>query len=53
MTRSSQVRVESQNLSSHFESLVCKLESMSSRVTWNFTFFLLHFLCYKMAPNTL
>jgi len=31
MTWSSRVRVESQELSSHFELLVCKLESMSSQ----------------------
>jgi len=27
--------------------------SSQFRVTWNFTFFLGHFLCYKMAPNKL
>jgi len=26
---------------------------LQARVTWNFTFFLLHFLCYEMAPNML
>jgi len=35
MTWSSRVRVESQNLSSHFESLVCQLESLSSQMKLN------------------
>jgi len=35
MTWSSRVRVESQNLSSHFESLVCQPESMSSQMKLN------------------
>ena len=38
------VKVKSQELSSHYESSVCKLESMSSHMT--FLFF-----SYKMAPN--
>jgi len=29
------------------------LSSSQRRVTWNFTFFLLHFLCYEMVPNML
>jgi len=44
------VRVESRELSSHFESLVCKLESMSSHTKFHVfsTFF-----CYEMAPDKL
>jgi len=38
------VRVESQKLSSHFQSLVCKLESMSSHM--KFHIFSITFLCY-------
>ena len=41
-------RVESQEPSSHFESLVCKLESMSSHT--KFHVFSTYF-CYEMAPN--
>jgi len=52
MTWSSGVTVESQKLSrvilSHWFASLCQC-----RVTWNFTFFLLHFLCYEMAPNML
>ena len=49
MTWSSRVRVESQELSSHFESLVCKLESMSSHT--KFYVFSTTLFCYDMAPN--
>jgi len=35
MTWSSRVRVESRELSSHFESLVCKLEPMSSHTKFH------------------
>jgi len=45
------VRVESQKLSSHFESLVCKLDSMSSHM--KFHIFLWHFLCYGMPLDKL
>jgi len=44
MTWSSRVRVESRELSSHFESLVCKLQSISSHTKFHVfstTFFLL------------
>jgi len=59
MTWSSRVRVESQKLSSHFESLACKLESMSSHM--KFHIFSIAFFdamkwrptCYKMAPDKL
>ena len=58
-TWSSQVRVESQELSSHFESLVCKLNSMSSQM--KFHIFSMTFYAaakwrptfYKMAPGKL
>jgi len=50
MTWSSRFRVESQNLSSHFESLVCQLESMSSQMKLNIAiiFFLniFSFFCF-------
>ena len=42
---------ESQELSSHFESLVCKLESMSSHM--KFHIFSMTFLCYEIAPNAI
>ena len=58
MTWSSRVRVKSQELSSHFESLVCKLESMPSHT--KFHVFLQHFfgmkwrlISSKMVPNML
>ena len=58
MTWSSRVRVKSQELSSHFESLVCKLESMSSHT--EFYVFPTRFFamkrrptCYEMAPDML
>jgi len=51
MTWSSRVRVESQELSSHFESLVCKLESMSSQM--KFHIFSMTSSCYEMAHNLL
>ena len=52
------VRVESQELSSHFESLVCKLESMSSHTKihiFSTTFVAMKWCptCYKMAPDKL
>jgi len=58
MTWSSRVRVESQELSSHFESLVCKLESMSSHTKFHIfstTFFAVKWrpTCYKMAADKL
>jgi len=48
-TWSCRVRVESQELSSHFESLVCNLESMSSHT--KFHVFSTTLFCYEMAPN--
>jgi len=42
--------VESQELSCHLESLVWKLESLSSHM--KLTIFSM-FFCYKMAPNKL
>jgi len=56
MTWSSRVRVESQELSSHFESLVCKLESMLSQMKFHIfsiTFYAMKWppTCYKMAPD--
>jgi len=57
-SRPGRVRVESEELSSHFESLVCKLESMSSHT--NFHIFLRHFFavkwhptCHKLPPDKL
>ena len=44
------VRVESQELSSHFESLVSKLESMSCQRKFDITAV---FFCYEMAPDEL
>ena len=49
MTRSSRVRIESQELSSHYEALVCKFESMSSHT--KFHVFSTTCFCYEMAPN--
>jgi len=49
MTWSSRVNVESQELSSHFESLVFKLESMSSQM--KFHIFPMACFCYEMAPT--
>ena len=49
MTWSSRVRVESRELSSHFESLVCKLESMLSHT--KFHVFSTTFFSYEMAPD--
>jgi len=49
ITWSSRVRGESQELSSHFESLVC--ESMSSQM--KFHIFSMTFLCYEIASNML
>jgi len=43
--------VESQKLSSQFESLVCKLESMSNQM--KFHIFSMTFLSYEMAPGKL
>jgi len=51
MTWSCRVSVESQELLSRFESLVCKLESMSSHT--KFRVFSTNFFCYEMAPNML
>jgi len=48
MTWPSLVRIESQELSSHFKSLVCKLESMASQM--KFHIFPI-FFCYEMMPN--
>ena len=50
-SRLGQVRVESQELSSHFQSLVCKLDQMSNQnkffaKKWRPT-------CYKMMPDKL
>jgi len=66
MTWLCQVRVESQKLSSHFESLVCKLKSMSSHMKFHIfsiTFFMLwngaqhamkwHPISWKIVPNML
>ena len=53
MTWSSRVRVESQNLSSHFESLVCQPESMSSQMKLNiviiilFKYFFIFFVLWR------
>jgi len=47
MTWSSQSRVT--RTVSHFESMVCKLESMSSHM--KFHVFPTTFFCYQMAPN--
>ena len=44
-------RVESRELSSHFESLVYKLVSMSSHT--KFHVFSTTFFCYEMEPNML
>jgi len=49
MTWSSRVGVESRELSSHFESLVCNLESMSGHT--KFHVFSTSFFCYEMAPD--
>ena len=46
---SSPVRVESQELSNHFESLVFKIESLLSQM--KFYIFAMSFSCYKLAPN--
>jgi len=46
MTWSSRVRVESRELLSHFESLVCKLELMSSHTKFHVSS---TFVCYEMA----
>jgi len=51
MTWSRRVRVESQELLSHFESLVCKIESISSHT--KFHIFSTTFFCYEIAPNML
>ena len=51
MTRSSRVGVESQELSSCFESLVCKLKSMSSHT--KFHVFLRHFLVWNGAQHAI
>jgi len=45
---SSRVRLESQELSSHLESLVCELESMSSQM--KFHIFLWLFYAVKWCP---
>ena len=51
MIWSSRVRVDSRELSSHFESLVFKPESISSHT--KFHVFSTTFFCYEMAPDTL
>jgi len=51
MTCSSRAREESQELSSHLESWVCKLEPMSSQMKLNI--FPVSFFCYELAPNML
>ena len=51
MTWLSRLRVKSRELSSHFESLDCKLESMSSDT--KFHVFSTTFSCYEMAPDKL
>jgi len=48
MTWSSWVTKTVESLPNHWFA-----SSSQCRVTWNFTFFLLHFLCYDMAPNML
>jgi len=58
MTWSSRVRLESRELLSHFESLVGKLESMSSHTKFHVfstTFFALKWrpTCHKMVPDKL
>jgi len=55
MTWSSRVKVESQELSSHLEWLVCKLVSMSSSCQrrWNWTFFLWLFLLWNGAKHAI
>jgi len=45
------VRVESQKLSSHVESLFCKLELMSSYMKFHIFPVTVHFICYEMPPN--
>ena len=50
MSWSSPVGVESQEMSSHFEALICKHESMSSQPKFNI---FAVFFCFKMAPNKL
>jgi len=56
MTWTSRVRVESQELYSHFVSMVCKTKSMSSQMKFHIfvTFFTMkwHPICYKTAPNS-
>jgi len=49
MTWSSRVRVESHELSSHFESLVCNLESLSSHTKFHVFSTTLFF--HEVAPN--
>jgi len=49
MTWSSRVRVESKELSSHVELLVCKLESVPSHT--KFHVFLRHFFATKWRPT--
>ena len=44
------VRVESQEESSHFETLVCKRVKVKSNEILHFSYV---FFCYKMAPNEL
>jgi len=51
MTWLSRVRIESQEPSSCFESLVCKLESMSSEMKFHIFFY--KFFCYEMVANML
>jgi len=51
MTRSSRVKVESQNFSNHFESLVCKPELMLSKFQSNI-FPILFIIYYKVVTNT-
>jgi len=46
MTWSSRVRVESQNLLSHFESLVFQLESNEIKHCHYYFFLFLHFFCF-------
>jgi len=46
MTWSNQVRVDLQELSRHFESLISKLESITIQIKFNI-------FCYKRAPNEL
>jgi len=51
MAWSSRVKDESQELSNHFESLFCKLDSVSNQM--KFHIFSVTVLCFEMAPDKL